>query len=137
MTHEQLDISQYRLGCAKEDLDACRITLEHNKLKNSINRAYYSIFHAIRAVNALEGFDSKRHSGVIAYFNQHFVKTGIFEIGCSKIIENAFRIRSNADYEDFYIVSTDEAKEQLQNAEVFVNAVETYLKEVWEQMKNE
>jgi uncharacterized protein (UPF0332 family) len=132
MSPEQLDISKYRFECAKDDLDACRIALEHNKFKNSINRAYYSIFHAIRAINALEGFDSKRHSGVIAYFNQHFIKTGIFEVSYTKIIENAFRIRNNTDYEDFYIVSIDDAKEQFQNAKVFVSAVEAYLKNVWE-----
>ena len=38
--------------------------------KPSLNRSYYSIFHAMRAITALEGFDSSKHSGVIAYFNQ-------------------------------------------------------------------
>jgi uncharacterized protein (UPF0332 family) len=47
--------------------------------------------------------------------------------------ESAFRIRNNADYEDFYIVNIDEAKEQLRNAEDFVNTVETYLNDIWRQ----
>jgi len=84
MNNEQLDISKYRFECANDDLEAGQIALEHNKLKNSINRSYYAIFHAIRAVNSLEGFDSKKHSGVIAYFNQHFIKTGKFDVSCSK-----------------------------------------------------
>ena len=29
---------------------------------------------AMRAVNALDGFDSSKHSGVIAHFNQMYVK---------------------------------------------------------------
>lgn len=103
-------------------------------MKNAINRSYYAIFHAIRAVNALEGFDSKRHSGVIAYFNQHFVKMAKFDVGCSKIIESAFRIRNNADYEDFYIIDIDEAKEQLRNAGIFVEVVERYLNDAWRQI---
>ena len=43
------------------------------------NRSYYAIFHAIRSVNALDGFDSSKHSGVISHFNQEYVKTGMFE----------------------------------------------------------
>ena len=38
----------------------------------------------MRAVNALDGFDSSKHSGVIAHFNQNYVKEGIFP----KNIEN-------------------------------------------------
>jgi uncharacterized protein (UPF0332 family) len=108
MNNELIEISKYRFDCAKEDLKASRMASEHNMFKNAVNRSYYAIFHAIRAVNALEGFDSKKHSGVIAFFNQHFVKTAIFDIGCSKIIDNAFRIRNNADYEDFFVVSIDD-----------------------------
>ena len=36
--------------------------------RSANNRAYYSIFHAIRSVLALDGFDSKKHSGVISEF---------------------------------------------------------------------
>jgi uncharacterized protein (UPF0332 family) len=132
MSNERLDISKYRFGCAKDDLDTAWISLEHNKIKNAVNRSYYAIFHAIRAINALEGFDSKKHSGVIAYFNQHFVKIGKFDIGCSKLIESAFRIRNNADYEDFYIIEIAEAQEQYKNAEKFLSVVETYLIDTWE-----
>ncbi|HYH04201.1 MAG TPA: HEPN domain-containing protein [Bacillota bacterium] len=82
MNSEQIDISKYRFECAKDDLDASKIALEHNKTKNAVNRSYYAIFHAIRAVNAMEGFDSKKHSGVIAYFNLHFVKTAKFDTSC-------------------------------------------------------
>lgn len=132
MNNEQVEISKYRFECAKDDLDASRIALEHGKIKNAVNRSYYAIFHAIRAVNVLEGFDSKKHSGVIAYFNQYLVKTAKFDIGCSKIIESAFRIRNNADYEDFYIISVDEAKEQYANAKKFLDQVEKYLKHIWD-----
>jgi hypothetical protein len=34
-------------------------------------------FHAARALLATCGLDSRRHSGIIGMFQQHFVKTGI------------------------------------------------------------
>ena len=62
---------------------------EAGRYKNALNRAYYSIFHGMRAVNALDGFDSSKHSGVIAHFNQNYVKEGIFPKETSKIIRLA------------------------------------------------
>ena len=50
------------------------------RYSSAVNRAYYAIFHALRAVTALDGFDSGKHSGVIAYFNRDYIKNGIFHI---------------------------------------------------------
>ncbi len=37
-------------------------------------------------------------------------------------------IRQKSDYDDFYIVSRDAAKVQVENAEYIVNLIEDYLK---------
>lgn len=78
-------LSAHRFGRAKEELQTAELLLKNANFRSSINRSYYAIFHAIRAVNALDGFDSSKHSGVIAHFNQEYVKTGVFEKGASKI----------------------------------------------------
>lgn len=44
------------------------------ELKTANNRAYYSIFHAMRAILALDEVDFKKHSGVIAYFRENYIK---------------------------------------------------------------
>ena len=41
------------------------------------HRSYYAIFHAMRAVLALDGIDMKRHSGVMSEFRRLYIKTGI------------------------------------------------------------
>lgn len=91
----------YRLERAKEDLQAARVNHESGLFKASVNRSYYAIFHGIRAVNILNGFDASKHSSVIAHFNQYFVHTGEFERGLYKIIDGAYRIREKSDYSDF------------------------------------
>ena len=95
-------LSKYRLEKAKEDLTASRINLENGLIKASINRSYYAIFHSIRAVNALNEFDSKKHSGVIAHFNQFFIHTGYFEKEIYPLITSAFKLREKSDYDDFH-----------------------------------
>jgi len=60
------DISVYRLAKAKE----CVVTANNNivagDFKAAANRSYYCIFNAMRAILALNSFDSKKHSGIIS-----------------------------------------------------------------------
>ena len=102
---------------------------ENGRYKNALNRAYYSIFHAVRSVCALDNYDSSKHSGVIAFFNHNYVKTGSFPKEVSKIIRVASENREKADYLDFFIASKDEAKAQIERAETFISYVEDYLRE--------
>lgn len=121
------DLSKYRYERCLEELENAKILLENGKYKSSINRSYYSIFHGMRAVNVLDGFDSSKHSGVIAHFNQYHVKTGDFPREASKIIKTSSEIREQADYEDFFIASRQDAEEQLEKAEKFHFFIDKYL----------
>ena len=71
------ELSKYRFETSLENLEDAKLMFENGRYKNALNRAYYSIFHAIRSVNTLKGFDSSKHSGVIAFFNQSYVKEGV------------------------------------------------------------
>ncbi len=126
-------LSKYRFEKAKEDLLSAKINLDNGLIKASINRSYYAIYHSIRSVNALDGFDSKKHSGVIAYFNQHYIHTGKFKKGIYSIISTAYRIREKSDYDDFYVASIEDAKEQLKNAEYFIQLTEEFLNIIYKQ----
>ena len=75
MAGSMKDLSKYRFETSLENLEDARIMFENGRYKNALNRAYYSIFHAVRSVITLDGFDSSKHSGVISYFNQNYVKT--------------------------------------------------------------
>ena len=66
------------------------------------------------------------NSGVIAHFNQEYVKTGVFEKGASKIIRNASELREQADYEDFYEATQEEASNVFMQASQFILEVECY-----------
>ncbi|MFI3175897.1 MAG: HEPN domain-containing protein [Eubacteriales bacterium] len=124
-------LSQYRLEMAMENLEAARVLLKDNQYKSSINRSYYAIFHALRAVTVLENFDSSKHSGIIAFFNRHYVKEGIFGKELSKIIDSSYRLREKADYQDFVIVSKEQAEEQLNKAKIVLELIGEYLRMKW------
>jgi len=123
------ELSKYRFETSLEDIDDAELMFENGRYKNTLNRAYYSIFHAIKSVTVLDGFDSSKHSGVISYFNQHYVKTGIFPKELSKIIKDASENREKADYHDFFVASKDEAGKQIERAKEFSDCILEYLKE--------
>ena len=121
------DLSKYRYERSSEELENAKVMLESGKFKLALNRSYYSIFHGMRAVNVLDEFDSSKHSGVIAHFNQYHVKTGDFSKEASKIIRTSSEMREHADYEDFFVASHQDAEEQVQKAQIFHNFITDYL----------
>ena len=48
----------------------------------------------------------------------------------SDIIGELFAVRTNSDYDDFYVLSKEKALAQYQNAVVFVDAVKKYFGEI-------
>ena len=114
------ELAGYRMDRAKEMLVAARENLEIGQYKTSLNRSYY----AMRAMNILKGFDSSKHSGVIAFFNKEYLKENILDRNLSIVIKNSAFLREKSDYDDFYIASKQEAEKQLEEAERFLDAVE-------------
>ncbi len=127
LDEERKVLAKLRLDNANERLSFIPAILEIGDYKTAVNRAYYAIFYAMRAVLALDGFDSKKHSGIIAEFRKQYIKTGIFENDMSDIISDLFEVRSSSDYDDFYIISKSKVIEQYNKAEYFVKKINEYL----------
>ncbi|MBQ7564175.1 MAG: HEPN domain-containing protein [Lachnospiraceae bacterium] len=133
MQHEDVgtsaDLALYRLESAEEDLETARLNFQAEKYKAANNRAYYAIFHAISAVQALDGKAYKRHKDVIGNFNKEYVKTGVFSRDIGKKIAMVEEVRHASDYDDFYVVVIDEVREQIEAAEEILCLIEKYCKE--------
>jgi len=94
---------------SREDLLSAKLLLDNNCITQSINRSYYIIFHAVRSLLAYDVFDSKRHSGIIAFFNQNYIKQGEVSSEYFKILTSAETIRHDSDYDDFFNPSREQA----------------------------
>lgn len=123
-------LCKYRIERAYECLKSAEFLIIAEDYSAAANRAYYSMFHAMRAIMALDGEDRKKHSGVVAYFQENYIKKGVFDKQHSYAIKNAFLVRQESDYEDFYIVSKKDAAEQTENARKFVETVDVYIKRI-------
>ncbi len=126
----RISLAKYRIEKAKENLKDAKDILKENRLSLSINRSYYAMFTAARALLALKELDSSKHSGIIALFNQHIIKPGLFPRGFSKFLQKAKRRRENADYGDFVKITQEETQIQLENAKKFVEEAEKVMNEM-------
>ena len=123
----QASLSDYRMKKSQADLNAAKILLKNNLYSQSINRSYYCIFHAARALLAFDKFDSKKHSGIISFFNEHYIKTNLIEKEYSTILMSAERIRNESDYDDMFIATEEQAMQQLKKAEKFSIRIKEFL----------
>lgn len=128
MCDSRAELMKYRLEMAKERLDSSKLLLDHGSYKDSIGRSYYAIFTSVRALLARDGVDFSKHAGAISYFQKEYIKTGIFDVKYSKYVSEAFQIRNNTDYADFFIVAKEDAEEQYRRAVEFQELIENYLK---------
>ena len=121
------NLTKYRLDKARERLEVSNSMLNDGYYSDSVNRSYYSIFSAVRALLSEDEVDFKKHSAVIAYFRKNYIKTEIFDKKFSIYIGDAFEIRTNCDYEDFFVASREEAETQYLHAVEFYETIKNFL----------
>ena len=85
-------------------------------------------FYAANALLATKGLEHSKHSGVIAAFRQHFVKTGLIEPQFSRFYGAAMDERYAGDY-DLIQLDYESANRHVSNAAQFLSQIEHALQE--------
>ncbi len=124
------ELIQYRMERARETLSTAQLLRDQNADTASIiNRAYYAMFYAALAILATIGEETSKHSGVLALFDKHFVKTGVLPKEMGKFLHTAFDTRQTGDYEDKPEISRAMAERIVEFAIQFVNSIEEKLRD--------
>jgi uncharacterized protein (UPF0332 family) len=123
LTLSRINLSRLRLENADEDLETATENMKAGRYRAANNRAYYSIFHGIRAVLALDGVDFKTHSRLIGYFNKNYIHTELIERSLSEVVFSAVQSRTDSDYDDSYKATKEEAEKNIIGAERLLKAI--------------
>lgn len=124
------ELIQYRMERARETLNTAQLLLNQNADTASIvNRAYYAMFYAALAILATIGKETSKHSGVLALFDRHFIKTGVLPKEMGKFLHTAFDTRQTGDYEDKLEISRTMAERMVDFAVQFVGSIEEKLRD--------
>jgi uncharacterized protein (UPF0332 family) len=122
------DLIQYRLDSAQEMLRDARLLKENDGSPVSIvNRAYYAVFYAALALLVTADVEPHKHAGVLAKFDELFIRQGIFPKEMSRILHHAFDMRQAGDYQKSKVITEEQAAEVLISAEKFVRTIQEKL----------
>jgi uncharacterized protein (UPF0332 family) len=124
---EKQELTQAYLTLAVEKLIVARELLAAAHFDDAISRAYYAMFYSAKAALLTVGSDPRSHSGVVAQFSQHFVKTGKIDRQYNRILSQAMQAREASDYDPVIRSSLSEAKQTIADAEDFLVKVKELL----------
>jgi uncharacterized protein (UPF0332 family) len=113
-------LARHRIERARETLREADLMIEQRHYNAALNRVYYAAFYAARAALALHRVDSSKHSGVIALFQLHVVKTGAISDDVARVLPKAFTKRLQTDYGDFKEATAEEVANLRSSAETFI-----------------
>jgi len=121
---ETIELSQSFLQKAFKTLENIPVYIQMDDYLVAVNRSYYAAFYSLKALEILDNYDSKKHSGVISRFRQQYIKTEICSNRYSNIIGKLQEAREVGDYNIIAEFSIDEAKEFYESAKDFVNEMQ-------------
>ncbi len=124
---EKRELANHRLSVAFERLKAAELLFASGLYTDAVSRAYYAAFSAARAMLATKELDSRKHSGVISLFNQHFVKTGTVSREAGRVLMEARDLREEGDYNDFYVANQEDASRIIAGAKLFLFGIRELL----------
>jgi uncharacterized protein (UPF0332 family) len=124
------ELALNRLQQSEESLEEAEYLFDGNKSPRSvINRAYYAMYYAILALLIFEKYSSSKHSGVLSYFNSHFIKAGLISKEHGRAVNKAFDMRLRGDYREQVTLTREQVQPFLYQAEKFIVAVRGYLED--------
>ena len=94
------EIVKEELKIAKKRLESAKLLFQNSLFEDSINRAYYSIFYAAKAMLNVLGFDVKTHSGLISEFGLKIVKEKLVPPKYGIILRRTYEMRESSDCAD-------------------------------------
>lgn len=121
------DLVEPELASAKADLIRARKTYEDADFKWATIQAYYSMFHAARALLYHKGLREKSHSCLKHAIEALYVETGILEMEYLSDFDTTMLLRETADYKSDF--SREGAETSIDCARRFLEKVKKILPE--------
>ncbi|MFH0861152.1 MAG: HEPN domain-containing protein [Candidatus Altiarchaeota archaeon] len=122
-----MEIVREELKLSREFANDARLLVEQNRFRSAANRAYYSVFHAAKALLTSLGVDTKSHAGAIGKFGECVVKEGLLDKTYGKILTRAANMRDKSDYQVIMDVDEIEVRDLVDNLGKFIDAVENII----------
>ena len=116
MTDDQLELMRE----AENSVAAAKTLLLSGYPKYAASRAYFAMFYVAQAFLEGKELTFSKHSAVIAAFGREFAATGQIPTEFHRFLIDAQETRNIADYGSRDAVAPEQAQEQIERAERFL-----------------
>ncbi len=122
-------LAKVRMERARELLEEAEELLEKESYKSANNRAFYAMEKAIKALLATRGIEVSTHNGGLKQFNFLFIYKGdgTFTPEDYQKVAWCEQIRNASDYDDFYVTSKEESRQQVENTQYIIKKISDYM----------
>lgn len=127
-------LSDVRMKKALEFLEDARANFKGSRYKTSVNRSYYAVLNAARALLILEGVNPETHNGVVTMLSLRFVRPALLSVRTIKDFKILLSRRTDVDYGDFETIDASDAEDSLTRANEMMKEVDRLRKEMIERL---
>jgi uncharacterized protein (UPF0332 family) len=104
---------------AAQAMRAAEALIALGLFSDAVSRAYYAVFHGLRALLLSRGLEPRSHGGAIHLFNTELVRAGAMPSSHNRLLGGLQRARELADYQAAVVFSEDDARALLDDARSF------------------
>lgn len=109
---------------ARDSIAAAKLLIEGEYPGYAASRAYFAMFYIAEAFLEGEGLSFSKHSAVISAFGREFAKSGRVPAEFHRYLMEAQELRHSGDYGTRSAVNYEQAREQIDRAERFLDLAE-------------
>ncbi len=124
---EKVNLARYRFEKARSLLKDAHTLFDAQSYESSVNRSYYAILTASRALLILRGTDAQSHEGIKTMLSREFIRTGLLPKEFGETFRSIQARRVDSDYGDYAEIGRDEAADSFKRAEQFLQKVDELL----------
>ncbi len=122
MTAVESEIEQ-----SEEMLKDAELMFREGRKRSTVNRAYYAMFHIVKAILLYLGTDCQSHGGAMNRFGEYVIKKGIMDKSFAKSLEHAYQLREKSDYHPMIKIEDDDVERVMKESKEFVMEVKRVL----------
>jgi len=88
----------YRIEQSDEAIKDAQVSIKNNRLRMAVNRIYYAMYYIVAALALKNRFKNLKHKQLLGWFDETFINENIVDKKYGKMLNEAFKQRSEGDY---------------------------------------
>lgn len=111
----------------QEALRAAQSLVAEGLYRSAMSRAYYALFHHVKALLYTQGFEPKSHEGLEHLFGLHFVRSGRVDPSSAKLLARLQKYREQSDYGLVTVFTRKDVEQELAEIGRFLQTIQPHL----------